>query len=108
MAHLTGGEKMLEIKEIFTVQNIIIYLAIINIIGFFAMCLDKRKARRGAWRISEQSLFYITLLGGGIGTIAGMYVFRHKTKKLRFTIGFPVILISEIVLAGYLIIKYIL
>ena len=99
---------MLEIKEIFTIQNIIIYLAIINIIGFFAMWIDKRKAKRGAWRISEQALFYITFLGGGIGTIAGMYTFRHKTKKLRFTIGFPAILISEIVLCGYLIIRYIL
>ena len=97
---------MLEIKEIFTVQNIVIYLIIINIIGFFAMWIDKRKAQKGRWRISEQALFYITLLGGGIGTIAGLYTFRHKTKKLRFTIGLPVILISEIVIAIYLIIKY--
>ena len=99
---------MENIKQIFTVQNIVIYITIINIIGFFIMWLDKRKAKKSAWRISEQALFYITLLGGGIGTIAGMYIFRHKTKKLRFTIGFPVILISEIILAGYLIFKYII
>ncbi len=95
-------------KEVLTLQNIAIYLAIINIIGFFAMLIDKQKAKKGAWRIPEQTLFYITLLGGGIGTISGMYMFRHKTKKLRFTIGFPVILISETVLIGYLIFKYIL
>ena len=89
------------------IQNIAIYLVAINIIGFFAMWIDKKKAQKGAWRISEQALFYITLLGGGIGTILGMYTFRHKTKKLRFTIGFPVILISEIILIGYLFFKYI-
>ena len=72
------------------------------------MLIDKRKAKKGAWRISEHALFCITLLGGGVGTILGMYMFRHKTKKLRFTIGFPVILISEIVLGGYLIFKYII
>ena len=71
------------------------------------MWIDKKKAQKGAWRISEQALFYITLLGGGVGTILGMYTFRHKTKKLRFTIGFPVILISEIILLGYLFFKYV-
>lgn len=99
---------MITLQEIFTLQNIIIYVIIINIIGFLAMWVDKRKAQKGAWRISEQTLFYITLLGGGFGTITGMYLFRHKTKKLRFTIGFPVILVSEIILVGYVIIKYII
>lgn len=87
--------------DIFTVKNIIIYLVAINIIGFLAMLIDKKKAQKGAWRIPEKSLFVITLLGGGIGTIAGMYTFRHKTKKLKFTIGFPTILICEIALAIY-------
>ena len=49
--------------EIFTLRNIIIYLIVINIIGFFAMWIDKRKAQKGSWRIKEQTLFYITLLG---------------------------------------------
>ena len=83
-------------------QNItkywIIYLLIINIIAFFAMYIDKRKARYGKWRISEQTLFILALIGGSIGAIIGMYVFRHKTKKLRFSIGFPMILILQIVL----------
>ncbi len=92
---------------LFTWQAGVIYLLIINIIGFFAMWIDKVKAKRGSWRIPENTLFTITLLGGGFGTIAGMYTFRHKTKKLRFTIGFPVILITEIVLFFYIMIKYV-
>lgn len=83
-------------------QNItkyfIIYLLIINIIAFLAMYIDKRKARYGKWRIPEQTLFILALIGGSIGAIVGMYTFRHKTKKLRFSIGFPVILILQIVL----------
>ena len=87
--------------EIIPLNYVIIYFIAINLIGFLAMFIDKQKAKRGAWRIPEKSLFIITLLGGGIGTIAGMYLFRHKTKKLYFTIGFPVILITEIALIIY-------
>ena len=76
----------------------IIYLIIINLIAFIAMYLDKRKARYGKWRIPEQSLFILALIGGSIGAIVGMYTFRHKTKKFRFSIGFPVILILQVVL----------
>ncbi len=90
-----------EFLEIFPLKYVLIYLVGINIIGFFAMLIDKEKAKRGSWRIPEKTLFMFTFLGGGIGTIAGMYLFRHKTKKLRFTIGFPVILITEIALVIY-------
>lgn len=76
----------------------IIYLIVINLIAFFAMFLDKQKAKRGKWRIPEQTLLILAIIGGSIGAIAGMYTFRHKTKKLRFTIGFPVILILQIIL----------
>lgn len=95
-----------EYSLIFTWQTIIIYIIVINVIGFLAMGIDKWKAQRGSWRIPEKTLFTITLIGGGIGTIAGMYTFRHKTKKLSFTIGFPVILITEIFLVIYIWIKY--
>ena len=88
--------------NLFTIKNIVIYLIIINIIGFYVMWSDKRKAKKGKWRIPENTLFLITLLGGGIGTIAGMYTFRHKTKKLKFTIGLPVLVILEIILIIYL------
>ena len=83
-------------EEIFTVQNIIIYLISINIIAFLAMFIDKRKAQKGKLRIPEKTLFTLVALGGGIGGIAGMYIFRHKTKKARFVVGFPLILIFEI------------
>lgn len=91
---------------IFTWQFVVLYLVIINLIGFFVMWIDKAKAKRGSWRIPENTLFAITFLGGGFGTIAGMYKFRHKTKKLRFTICFPVILLTEIVLVIYALVKY--
>lgn len=91
-------------EEIFTTKNIIIYLISINIIGFFIMWLDKQKARKGSWRIPEKTLFIITAIGGGIGTTTGMYVFRHKTKKLNFVIGFPFITILEIILGIYYLI----
>ena len=96
---------MKEIIESLGITNIVMYLIIINIIGFFAMGIDKWKAKNNAWRIPENTLFVITALGGGIGTIAGMYTFRHKTKKARFTIGLPVILILEIILIVYELIK---
>lgn len=76
----------------------LIYLIIINIIAFMAMYIDKRKAKYGKWRIPEQTLLILAIIGGSIGAIAGMYTFKHKTKKLRFSVGFPVILILQIVL----------
>lgn len=80
------------------IKYLIIYIVVINLIAFLAMYLDKRKARYGKWRIPEQTLFVLALIGGSIGAIAGMYTFRHKTKKLRFSIGFPVILVMQIIL----------
>lgn len=85
---------------------IIIYFVIINVLGFFAMGIDKLKAKKGSWRIPEDTLFMFTLLGGGFGTTAGIYVFRHKTKKKKFTIGMPLILALEIILVMYLCVKY--
>lgn len=80
----------------------IIYLIIVNIVAFLAMFIDKRKAKYGKWRIKEHTLFILALIGGSIGAIIGMYTFRHKIKKARFFIGFPVILIVEILL-GFMI-----
>lgn len=89
---------------IINLKNILIYLIIINLLGFFAMLIDKKKAEKGKWRISEHSLFVLTWLGGGIGTICGMYKFRHKTQKRKFTIGMPIILGLEIISLIYMII----
>lgn len=76
----------------------IIYLIAINLVAFLTMFIDKRRAKYGKWRIKEHSLFVLALLGGSIGAIIGMYTFRHKTQKARFFIGFPAILIAEILL----------
>ena len=85
--------------------KIIIYLLLINIVAFLAMGLDKWKAKNDAWRIPESTLMSLVLLGGGIGGIAGMYTFRHKTKKPKFYIGFPAILLFEIVAVIYILTK---
>ena len=92
------------IKENVDIKNLIIYFIAINIIGFIAMGWDKWKAQRGDWRTPEKTLFTITLLGGGIGTTAGMYHFRHKTKKMYFTIGLPTITVAEYLFILYMII----
>ena len=97
---------MKQFIEIIGIKNVIIYLIIINILGLIVMGIDKWKAKNGRWRIPENTLLMFTILGGGIGTIAGMYLFRHKTKKAKFTIGMPVIFILEIVLILYLIFLY--
>lgn len=83
--------------NIFTIKNIIIYLLAINFITFVAMYIDKKKAKKGKWRTKESTLFTLVLLGGGVGGIAGMYLFKHKNRKTRFVIGFPAILIIEII-----------
>ena len=95
-------ENTITIPNIFTLKNILLYLLMINLIGFFMMWSDKRKAKKGKWRIPEQTLFIVTALGGGIGTIAGMYTFRHKTQKLKFTIGLPALVILEIIAVIYI------
>ena len=77
-----------------------------NLFGFFMMWLDKSKARRKVWRISEKTLFLITALGGGVGTMAGMYTFRHKTQKLNFVLGLPIITILEILVISYTLFLY--
>ena len=91
-------EMMQTWNTIFSVKNIVIYIIAMNVITFLAMWLDKRKAERGKWRTKEMTLLVLALLGGSIGGIAGMYTFRHKTKKLRFSIGFPIILVCQILL----------
>ncbi|MCM1186896.1 MAG: DUF1294 domain-containing protein [Lachnoclostridium sp.] len=74
---------------------LIAYLVIINIIGFAMMGIDKKRAIRGAWRILEASLFTAALIGGSLGCILGMQLFRHKTRHPKFQIGMPVILILQ-------------
>ena len=81
---------------------VLIYLLLINLIGFFAMGIDKYKARKNLWRIPENILFLLAFLWGSLGTTLGMKFFRHKTKHWYFKFGMPAILILQIVLITYL------
>lgn len=77
----------------------VIYLLIINALGFTLMLADKWKAKKNLWRIPEKILFLVGLAGGSLGCLLGMYTVRHKTKHLKFTIGMPVILAVQILAA---------
>ncbi len=88
------------------IEILLIYLLIINLIGFLSMFIDKQKAKKHKWRIPEKMLFLYAILGGSIGSIAGMQIFRHKTKHMYFVIGMPAILVVQIVLGIYLFIHF--
>lgn len=75
------------------------YLLIINAVGFLSMLLDKLKAKKNAWRIPERTLLLIAVLGGSVGSLLGMYLVRHKTQHPKFTIGIPLILAVQVVVA---------
>lgn len=81
---------------------LLIYIIAINLIGFFLMGIDKRKAVRGKWRIREKTFFIIALLLGSLGVLIGMYVFRHKTRHLSFSLGIPTILVAQCLLIALL------
>lgn len=83
-------------------QYILYYLAAINIITFFVYGIDKRRAKKGAWRISEKTLFLLPILGGSIGAIAGMKFFHHKTKHWYFKYGLPLIFLLQVALVVWL------
>ena len=80
-------------------QLITTYLVLVNAAALLLMHEDKRKARKGAWRIPESTLMGLAIAGGSIGAIAGMYLFRHKTKHLKFRLGLSAILIIQFALA---------
>ena len=74
---------------------ILLYLLIVNAVSFLLMLTDKQKAKKKLWRIPESTLMLSAAIGGRIGSLAGMYTFRHKTKHLKFTLGVPVILVLQ-------------
>ena len=76
---------------------LVIYFLLVNLLGFYAMYTDKLRAKKRAFRVPEATLFAIAFIGGCIGCIAGMYVFRHKTRHWYFVYGMPLILILQIV-----------
>ena len=80
----------------------LLYLLIINAVGFLLMLVDKYKAKKNLWRIPEATLMGVAAIGGSVGSLIGMYTVRHKTKHMKFTVGIPVILVVQ-VFAGILI-----
>ena len=75
------------------------YFASVNFIGFALMGIDKHKAKKRAFRIPEATLFIIAVIGWSLGSLIGMYTFRHKTRHRKFVIGMPLILVLQIALA---------
>lgn len=73
-------------------KYLLIYLLIINVAGFLFMLADKRRARKNRWRIPERTLMAVAAMGGSLGSLLGMYTFRHKTRHKKFTLGIPAIL----------------
>ncbi len=78
-----------------------VFFLIISIAGLAVMGIDKKRARNSEWRISEKNLFLVALLGGGIGSTLGMYLFRHKTKHWYFVFGMPILAIIDVVVLLY-------
>lgn len=81
---------------------IILYLLIINAVSLLLMLTDKRCAQKDLWRIPEKTLFTAALFGGSIGSILGMYLFRHKTRHWYFVAGMPAILVFQVALIWFL------
>ena len=77
---------------------ILLYLLIINAAAFLLMLADKLRAQKNRWRIPERTLILVSVLGGSIGSLAGMYTFRHKTLHPKFTVGIPLILAAQAIL----------
>lgn len=86
-------------------EYLLLYLLIINAIGFLLMLVDKWKAKNKRWRIPEATLMGVAAIGGSVGSLLGMHMFRHKTRHPKFTLGIPAILVIQIFAAVYLIYK---
>jgi uncharacterized membrane protein YsdA (DUF1294 family) len=86
------------------ITALILYLAIINVINFLTMSYDKRQAKRGHRRIPEKRLFTYAAIGGALGGWLGMFIWRHKTKHMSFILGFPALLVVNLICI-YMILK---
>ena len=91
-------QKKKENKLDIIVKLIIVYLVVANLVAFALMGIDKQKAKKGKYRIPEKTLFLSAIVGGSIGAMYGMHMFRHKTKHLTFKLGMPIILIVQMLL----------
>ena len=84
-------------------QVILIYLVFVNVLTFITYGIDKLKAKRSKWRISEATLLGMAVVGGSIGAWLGMKAWHHKTLHMKFKYGIPVIILLQLLAAGYLI-----
>ena len=80
----------------YCIYGALIYLAVINIVAFFLYGIDKWKAQRNKWRVTEARLLWIAVAGGSIGALLGMKIWHHKTQHAKFRFGLPAILILQI------------
>jgi uncharacterized membrane protein YsdA (DUF1294 family) len=96
MAFSLGGMFGMRIEFVF-------FLLVMNLVGFIIMGVDKSKARKGQYRISERTLWMMAVFGGSVGVTAGMLYFRHKTKHLQFKYGLPLIVLLHFIGVGFVI-----
>lgn len=82
------------------------YLVVINIVTYLFFAVDKRKAKKGQWRIRESVLLGLSLLGGAAGGLCAMYLCHHKTKKVYFSVGLPVMLLLHLVAMYYIYLHF--
>ena len=87
------------------VSYLLVLMAVMSVFLFAMMGLDKGKARRGKWRVSEKTLFVFALLGGALGGTAGMFLFRHKTRHWTFRLLFPLLAAAQLALTAWLYLK---
>lgn len=87
------------------VNILIIYFILITAVTFTVFGIDKLKAKKSWWRIPESTLFILAIIGGSIGALLGMHIFHHKTLHKKFTIGIPTILVLQIILASWIILR---
>ena len=92
--------------QAYLIWALALVIASMNLAAFLLMRADKARARRGQWRIRESTLFLVTALFGGLGGTLGMVMFHHKTRHWYFRWGFPMLLIIQGVLLGWLIVKF--
>ena len=92
-------------KDLSLLHIALIYLAVINVVTFFMYGIDKWKAKRSKWRISEATLLGMAVIGGSIGAWLGMKTWHHKTLHKKFRYGEPAIIIIQLALAGYIYFK---
>ena len=98
-------DKILLVNDLEIVQFLFLDIAVINVISFLVCVYDKHMSKKGGWRVSEKTLWILSLSGGAAAMLLAMKLVRHKTKHTKFMVGIPLILFLQIILFVY-VIKY--